>query len=121
MKINKLDKISDVQKRFNDRYPLLKLKFYKEKHSHFKGSLKENEVDDETKLVEINPDIKDGLVAVANDITVDNLETSFEENFALHVQVFRKSGAQWLQTSVTDFWTLQQHVESAERSELAQK
>jgi hypothetical protein len=34
------------------------------------------------------------------------LEKQFEEGFGLHVQVFRKSGRTWLETSVTDDLTL---------------
>ena len=41
------------------------------------------------------------------------LEVVFEDVFGLHVQIFRKSGDIWLQTSSTDHWTLEHHQEKA--------
>jgi hypothetical protein len=39
---------------------------------------------------------------------VSELEELFQEVFGLSVQIFRKSGENWLQTTTTDFWTLNQ-------------
>ncbi len=55
-------------------------------------------------------------------MSVDNLETYLEETFALHAQVFRKSGDIWLQTSVTDHWSLNdQNRNGAENEKFATK
>ncbi len=117
MKIQENDKVVDVQNRFHEVYPLLLLRFYNVEHDHFEGSPKKNEVDSESFLNVLNPSIKSGDISIDENISVDELETTFEEEFGLHVQVFRKSGGQWLQTSVTDKWPLKQHVETALRSE----
>jgi hypothetical protein len=48
---------------------------------------------------------------------VSELEELFEEVFGLSVQVFRKSGESWLQTTTTDSWTLnQQNLKGKEMS-----
>ena len=39
-------------------------------------------------------------------MSVTELETMFRENFGLYVQVFRRSGKLWLETTATDSWTL---------------
>ena len=39
---------------------------------------------------------------------VNELEKIFKDRFNLAVQVFRKSGNLWLETTMTDNWTLQQ-------------
>ena len=39
---------------------------------------------------------------------VNKLENIFKDQFNLAVQVFRKSGNLWLETTMTDNWTLQQ-------------
>ena len=39
-------------------------------------------------------------------MTVTELERQFRELYGLHVLVFRKSGKVWLETTVTDGWTL---------------
>lgn len=121
MKILRKDTISDVQSRFSEEYPLLKLKFYSKEHGHLEGTPKKDEVDNTMSLIQLNPNLVDGDIPILSSVSVDQLETSFERDYGLHVQVFRKSGEQWLQTSTTDFWTLAQHVESATRSELAHK
>ena len=38
----------------------------------------------------------------------NELEKIFKDQFGLAVQVFRKSGNLWLETTMTDNWTLQQ-------------
>jgi hypothetical protein len=37
---------------------------------------------------------------------VSELENLFEDKFKLSVQVFRKSGKSWLETTFTDGWSL---------------
>ncbi len=39
---------------------------------------------------------------------VNELEQSFADTFGLGVRVFRKSGKSWLETTVTDGWTLEE-------------
>jgi hypothetical protein len=42
---------------------------------------------------------------------VVELECLFEDQFGLFVQVFRRSGNLWLETTVTDSWSLQKQNE----------
>jgi hypothetical protein len=42
---------------------------------------------------------------------VKDLEKIFKDQFSLAMQVFRKSGNLWLETTMTDNWTLQQQNE----------
>ena len=44
-------------------------------------------------------------------MTVGQLEKAFRERFGLNMQVSRKSGPVWLETTVTDKWTLRQQNE----------
>lgn len=117
MKVYKNDTVLDVQKRFKEEYSLLDIKFYSVEHDHYLGSAKKDEVDENHMLISLNSSLVDGNVDISPSITVDEMETSFEKDFGLHVQVFRKSGDQWLQTSVTDHWTLMKHLEKAQESE----
>lgn len=41
-------------------------------------------------------------------MTVKELENKCEEQFGILVQVYRKSGNVWLETSMTDNWTIKQ-------------
>jgi hypothetical protein len=107
---------ADLQNEFSAKYPLLQIRFYTAAHEHFEGSPVNEEVIGDKKLNELNASIKEGNIDISETTTPDKLESEFEENFGLHVQVFRKSGAIWLQTSKTDFWPLSQHQQKAEET-----
>ena len=47
-------------------------------------------------------------------MTVVDLEQSFSDVFGLGVQIFRKSGKVWLETTVTDGWTLDEQNRQGE-------
>lgn len=48
---------------------------------------------------------------------VSELESVFTETFGLSVQVFRKLGNVWLQTTTTDNWTLAEQNQKASEKE----
>lgn len=52
--------------------------------------------------------ITDGALEIDGNMKVQELEKLFQDQFSLAVQVFRKSGPVWLETTMTDNWTLQQ-------------
>ena len=107
----------ELAKTFGSDFPYLKIKFYKKRHDHFHGSPKKEEIEENKKLIDLNPDLLPGQLNWEKIMTVDKLETIFEEKFGLHIQVFRKSGDQWLQTSITDHWTLEKQNSKALESE----
>ena len=45
---------------------------------------------------------------------VDTLEQHFNDHFGINIQVFRKSGKSWLQTTTTDEWTLTEQNKKGE-------
>jgi hypothetical protein len=52
-------------------------------------------------------------------MTVNELEQRFKSQFGLNIQVFRKHGKTWIETTVTDNWTLfKQNEEGKTLSEL---
>ncbi len=56
---------------------------------------------------------------VSEDQTVLEVEQFFKLHFNLNAQVFRKSGNNWLETTLTDSWTLKkQNQEGMELSGL---
>jgi hypothetical protein len=53
-----------------------------------------------------------GIVELDDQTTVNSFEQLIDESFGLHVQVFRKSGELYIETTKTDDWTLgQQNAE----------
>jgi len=101
--------VTDVQSQFASAYPFLKIEFFK-KDSTLKSSVpKQTQVAHNVKLKEawVRKETEGDLLI--NDVmTVWDLENIFMDRFGLNAQVFRKSGKIWLQTSITDRWTLKQ-------------
>lgn len=110
MKISISDrrKISAVQEEFNQAFPYLKLEFFSKPHSPGKGSAKKYIKHSDKTLGECRTVSTRGRITITPQMTVGDLEQRFGEVYGLGVQVFRKSGKVWLETTVTDSWTLEQ-------------
>jgi len=106
MKINKNMTTEQVKRKFHERYPMLKIEFYNKEHATFAISSNRNKITEEIPLSDLNPDIESGKLSLSENLRVSEFERLLENRFGLHIQVFRKSGNQWMQTSITDSWTL---------------
>lgn len=101
--------IGDIQREFNAAFPFLKLEFYRPE---------ENAVIPSKRFLPSRYLIQnarragaEGDVLVEENMTVSELEKQFRSLFGLAVQVHRKSGNLWLETTMTDNWTLQKQNE----------
>jgi hypothetical protein len=109
--------ITDIQKSFESNFPYLKLMFFKKPHHEHEGNLKKDLITSNAKIVSL----KEGINRITFDenFTVIELEDLFRDHFGLNAQVFRKSGKSWIETTVTDNWTLKkQNEQGKEISEL---
>jgi len=106
--INDSKKISDLQKEFNDVFPFLKLEFFHRPHVNHRGSVRKDMFNTGMTLKECNKKDAKGSILLKADMKVSELEELFQNVFGLSVQVFRKSGNAWLETTVTDDWSLEQ-------------
>ncbi|MBU6339895.1 MAG: hypothetical protein KGS48_00250 [Bacteroidetes bacterium] len=99
--------IAEVQREFSQQFPALSLRFFTKKHEAYKGSPAKFMINDPSqKLIQIEKNPHSGNLYIEDDMPTWQVERLFEEAFGLHVQVFRKSGNTWLETSVTDDLTL---------------
>lgn len=113
----KADKISVIQKEFNDEFPFLKLEFFKENQVGYAGVLRPSMItgDRMLKASQKGP----GEIQVTEQMPVSILEQLFHDVFGVAAQVFRKSGNTWLETAMTEDWTLKrQNDEGLELSRL---
>ena len=111
LRIDSSQTISGVQKQFNDLYSFLRLEFFRQPPVSGAGNAKNKMITYDMKLRDIQNIIKTGEIKVSNQTLVSELENQFEKEFGLYVQVFRKSGKIWLETTATDNWTLEQQNE----------
>jgi hypothetical protein len=106
--------IDNINFQFTALYKYLRLGFFKESHSKGKSSLKNKILIGETKLSHLQHKVFSGDLEFDDTTTVWELENLFEKTFGLHVQIFRKSGNIWLETTATDNWTLKQQNETGQ-------
>ena len=100
--------ISTIQKEFNSMFPYLKLEFFKHAHGTYQTNAKKDMLNSNLALKQFSKKPTHGKLEVKDNMKVSDLESSFQTLFNLSVQVFRKSAGTWIETSVTDDWTLRQ-------------
>jgi hypothetical protein len=111
--------IAAVKEDFNKAFPYLKIEFFKQPHGPGQGSARKNMYDDSVEIRLIRKKPGSDRAEIRSAMKVHDFEKQLESDFGLHVQVFRKSGNVWLETSATDSWTLDEQNE--EGKSLAQQ
>lgn len=109
--INPECSISEVQKEFNALYPFLKIEFFNNKSFAREDFLSTQIIPSNRKIGEMHLTVNNGDIEINDNMKVKDLEKIFKDKFNLAVQVFRKSGNLWLETTMTDNWTLEQQNE----------
>lgn len=101
--------IKDIQLDFSMVYPYLKLEFFRKNSLHKDRALKQNQIKHDQKLLLAKGlGIHKGDLLITDSMSVADLEKAFEDKFGLLTQVFRRSGNIWLETTITDGWSLKQ-------------
>ena len=113
--INENHRLCDIQKAFSMHFPFLKIEFFAFETGEEKVfSPKHLITNTETKIGEITPLLRKGKISIHGHQKVRTLEQHFNEFFGVEIQVFRKSGNEWLQTIVTDDWSLSEQNKMGE-------
>ena len=94
-----------IQEKFNALYPYLKIEDLRMANTSMGGTLKKPGLSIKAKLEKGSTD---KVFIIINDLTtVADLVNQFCENLNLQVRVLRKSNNHWIETSLTEHWTLQ--------------
>lgn len=97
--------IGALSKQFSNRFPFLRLEFFR----GAAGTLPKAEMrvnDKDIALSALRRSHTEGEFTIKGSDTAGTLETIFLERFGLNVQVFRRSGDNWILTTATDNFTL---------------
>ena len=113
IKISSDRKIFEIQEEFNTAFPYLKLEFFKKTHNSGENSPKKWMELSSKSLSEFKS-VQDGALEIEPNMTVAFIEQEFKDKYGLGVQVFRKSGKVWLETTFTDGWTLEEQNNQGE-------
>ena len=99
--------ISEIQHQFNEVFPFLRLNFYRYAKTS-PGFDRNNKTLPATTRLRAAGLTKAGEVELKEDMLVSELEQQLSNDYGLSVQVLRRSGTVWLETTMTDSWTLGQ-------------
>lgn len=101
--------VGELQHDFNQAYPFLRVDIFKEINGSNNPIIKQRL----TRNIDLSAagKLKEGTLELNDYMTVGQLEKMFREQFGINVQVSRRSGPVWLETTVTDKWTLRQQNE----------
>lgn len=102
-----------IQEEFSNIYPFLKIEFFEIPHGPKESSHRNKMITSEKRLKEGLKGVNEKSLFLFGDTTVKQLEEQFQNDFGLNVQVFRKSGNLWIETSLTDTWTLDRQNQEA--------
>lgn len=119
LKLQSSKRISALKDEFNSHFPFLKLEFFKVEHDPLEPTAKKAMITGDHDLGEISTSMSSGELDVQSSMKVGVLESLFAERFGLNVQVFRKSGKVWLETSSTDTMTLEEQNRLGKEKETA--
>jgi len=105
--IERESQIDGIKKVFTAFYPFLKIEFYKRPFLPNNPAMKKETISPQTALLQLARVQGRKGIDIGQSRTVKELENDFE-SFGLFAEVFRKSGRVWIETSLTNDWTLQQ-------------
>ena len=101
-------KLKEIQVDFRQLFPNLKIEFYSDHHDVGEGSFFGSRLNPEATIGMVRKTGSEGDLQVHSKMKVSTFEARIYKRFGLNVQVFRKSGNLWMQTTSTDHWTLAQ-------------
>ena len=114
IRINDHIKVFVLQEELNILFPYLKLEFFSTVHKCHGNLLKKLTGHSDLTLADYKKNQSKSEITISPDMTVKELEQKFHEIYGLEIKLFRKSGKLWLETTVTDSWTLEQQNSEGE-------
>ena len=114
LKIEQETSVKDIQKEFNAFYPYLKIEFFENAYPENKPFPKAKKIDANKLIRQITKSRNWGKINMNGNRMVADFENDFLKLFGLSVQVFRKSGTLWIETTLTDNWTLDKQNKEGE-------
>lgn len=104
--------IAALQQAFGECFPFLSLSFFSKPHDIYQACPVKylvTETNQPLERLEAHP--HNGTLDIHGDMCVSDLEQQFEQLFGLHVQVLRRAGHSWIETTLTDHLSLREQNE----------
>jgi hypothetical protein len=91
--------ISDIQKIFSSTFPYLKIEFFRRPATQYPSPA-------DHRITETREQVMEDGIEITGEMKVRELEQALDRLFSLDARVFRRSGNIWLETTMTNGWTL---------------
>ncbi len=95
-------------------FPFLKLQFYSNIDQPNGKKIKKNITRNNISIAECRTILNNQNLIIKPNLTVYQLGQNFKNIYGIGIQVLRKSGNVWLETSFTDGWTLKEQNHQGE-------
>ena len=116
LSISPNESLQEVKDNFSELFPNLKLEFFNHNHQSGEGNSASDLLDDLSISLQNSSNVDhEFTISVDGHKLVSTLESEFEK-LGINIQLFRKSGNVWLQTTTTDHWSIAQQNKEAEKT-----
>ena len=113
LEIDDYKTIADLQDRFSECFPYLKIEFYEKPHHWQEETATALQLRSEMRIGAIRKKHDPGILNIVSEDKTGTIEKTFRKQFGLHVQIFRRHKNSWVQTSASDALTLSEQMELA--------
>jgi hypothetical protein len=101
-------KLKDIQQRFREAFPYLKIEFFSGSIVETSGVMKNVSANKDLRILDFAA-VNTRQIIITPRSTVQGVEQFFFTGFSLYVKIFRKSEHSWADISSDDKWILQKH------------
>ena len=98
--------IKEIQEEFQKRFPYLKIEFFRNVQKNGNPILKSQQISNKMSIGMVRDLHAEGTLNIDGSRRVEEIENDFQNKFGLSVEVFRKSGNMWIETTLTNHWSL---------------
>ncbi|MFP5470823.1 MAG: hypothetical protein ACLGGV_04445 [Bacteroidia bacterium] len=105
--------LKQLKEEFQGKFPHLSINFYQKAHKTSEGNTNEQMLDENLTIATVRTIHNEGDMSIDGHLKTSTFEQQFRDKFGVNVQVFRKAKDIWLQTTVTDHWTLAEQERAA--------
>ena len=105
--LNDTRTVREIQNEFSHKFPYLKIEFFDVPYVPKAPTPKAKMYNAERKLGFCRKIHAEGIMELGPQKTVAEVEKELWEKYGLTAQIFRKLGSVWVETNLTDAWTLE--------------
>lgn len=105
--------VAELQDRFNECFPHLKIEFYHHSHHWKEGSPEAELISPEANVGDIRKKHDPGILEIKSWYQTGRVEQDLKKLFGLYTQIFRLENGKWKQTGSSDKLTLKQQEQMA--------